>query len=293
MDRQTPWHCVTRKMYCDGNRIIALENDEKRQVQVISSLQDLISRGAPVKLRILLDVLEALEFFHNRGQSLGQASLLPTNILVVASSRGTRAILSEVQLSPRGNFNHDILAAGLLLNYVWTSGKQSYGDINTLPSEDSRKNLILKMTNNSCNITEVLFDPAFWSNKKKLNFLMKVSDILELKQNKHTDAVNKGDVFGKSWKKNLDPLIAKKVEIDSKKRRCYDDTSTKDLLRLVRNLAHHHHELAPEIKAILGPAEDLGHFWTSTFPSLLSSVHAAMAAFKADTNCARIKGFYH
>ena len=69
-------------------------------------------------------------------------------------------------------------------------------------------------------------------------------------------------------------------------------TSIVDLLRFIRNVAHHYHELAPEVRMAIGPREELGNFWVSTFPLLLTRVHAAMHQFARDTNCARIKQFY-
>ena len=95
-----------------------------------------------------------------------------------------------------------------------------------------------------------------------------------------------------SWTLRLSPVLQEKVERDSRKRRAYSGSSLADLLRLIRNLAHHYHELAPEVRAALGPREDLGNFWVSNFPQLLPEVHAAMQPFCRDTNCARINPFY-
>ena len=99
-------------------------------------------------------------------------------------------------------------------------------------------------------------------------------------------------MIGDSWILNLKPVLQEKVGRDSKKRRSYSGTSVTDLLRFVRNMAHHYYELAPEVKMALGPREDLGNFWVSAFPILLSDMHAAMQPFSRDTNCARIQLFY-
>ena len=100
-------------------------------------------------------------------------------------------------------------------------------------------------------------------------------------------------VFGDSWIDSLDPVLQDKVARDSRKRRSYCGSSVGDLLRFVRNTAHHYHELAPEVRAALGPKEELGNFWVSQFHLLLPSVHRAMRSFCKDTNCARIEKFYH
>ena len=55
-------------------------------------------------------------------------------------------------------------------------------------------------------------------------------------------------VIGKSWVLSLAPVFQDKVGSDSKKRRSYSGTSVVDLLRFVRNMAHHYHELAPDVR---------------------------------------------
>ena len=99
-------------------------------------------------------------------------------------------------------------------------------------------------------------------------------------------------MIGNSWILNLKPVLQDKVARDSSKRRNYSGTSIRDLLRFVRNMAHHYHELAPEVRTDLGPREELGNFWVSTFPLLLPDVYAAMKPFRKETNCSRISGFY-
>ena len=184
----------------------------------------------------------------------------------------------------------------MLLHCAWTFGVHAYGDINNITNDPLNDSLIEKLTNQESAITseDILSDQSFWSKEKRLNFLSKVSDILELKQIKHALAIENAmeDVFGLSWKSKLDPIIQMKVDIDSKKRRPYDAESAKHLLRLIRNLSHHYNELAPNVKAALGPVDTLADFWPSTFPLLLPRVYSAMLPFKADTNCARIHMFY-
>ena len=98
-------------------------------------------------------------------------------------------------------------------------------------------------------------------------------------------------MIGDSWILRLKPVLQDKVRRDSRKRRSYSGSSVVDLLRFIRNIAHHYHELAPEVKAALGSRDELGDFWVSTFPLLLP-VYAAMQQFSRDTNCTRIKLFY-
>ena len=99
-------------------------------------------------------------------------------------------------------------------------------------------------------------------------------------------------MIGDSWMINLAAVLQEKLGRDSKKRRSYSPTSVVDLLRFLRNTAHHYHTLGPEVKFALGPMDELGNFWVSTFPLLLPGVYAAMKPFRRDTNCSRISGFY-
>ena len=99
-------------------------------------------------------------------------------------------------------------------------------------------------------------------------------------------------MIGDSWILNLKPVLQEKVARDSRKRRIYSGTSVSDLLRFIRNMAHHYYELAPEVRSALGPREELGNYWVSTFPLLLPYLHQAMHQFRMDTNCSRIRNFY-
>ena len=99
-------------------------------------------------------------------------------------------------------------------------------------------------------------------------------------------------MIGDSWIRCLKPVLQDKVVRDSRKRRSYSGNSVVDLLRFVRNMAHHFYELAPEVRMALGSREELGNYWISTFPLLLPDVHAAMQPFSWDTICSRIRIFY-
>ena len=287
-------------MICDGNKIIAVEDGEKLPFDISSSstVKDFTLKKAKLvdENIFLLDIMNIIAFFHTKNKLVGCISLEPTNILLVNSSEGTRGILSSIPSSSLGSQEEDLCAAGFLLHYVWTSGINAYGAIQKITNDCLKNNLIERMTDSKSgiNVKDVLCDLAFWSKQKRLSFMMKVSDILELKQKKHADAIEdkKSQIIGLSWKLRLPLVIQKKIDIDSKKRRTYYTTEVKDLLRVIRNLAHHFHELAPDVQAALGPVDDLADFWTSTFPLLLPSVYHAMAPFKGDTNCARIKMYY-
>ena len=137
-------------------------------------------------------------------------------------------------------------------------------------------------------------DLAFWSGETRLLFLMRVSDILELKQDKHREAVEKvkEEIFGQSWVAPLEPELQNKIVKDSAKKRQYDETLVRDLLRVIRNLSTHNYTLAPELRTILGRGEDLSSYWVRKFPLLLPAIVRTMQEFAEDTNCRVIKHFY-
>ena len=82
------------------------------------------------------------------------------------------------------------------------------------------------------------------------------------------------------------------LKVEKEKRRKFDKTLIRDLLRLIRNLSTHHHTLAPELRIILDGGEDLSRYWVKRFPLLLPAVLLAMKEFAADTNCKSIQQFY-
>ena len=55
-------------------------------------------------------------------------------------------------------------------------------------------------------------------------------------------------MIGDSWILCLNSELQDKVARDSRKRRSYSGTSIVDLLRFIRNVAHHYHELGPEVR---------------------------------------------
>ena len=236
---------------------------------------------------LLEDLLKKLAFLHGKGITVGAEFLDPNEILIVGSTEGPQAILKFRRgVSP--NKIEDILAAGRVFNFIWM--------FRSRVPDALEQDLISKMTAEDTTIiaSEAQAHFALWTSSKRMSFFMDVSETLELKQKQHMEAVEKdgGLVIGDSWILTLAPVLREKVKRDSNKRRSYSSTSVVDLLRFARNMAHHYHPLAPEVRAALGPFENLGNFWVSTFPLLLPHLHQAMDKFRGDTNCLRIRSFY-
>ena len=127
------------------------------------------------------DIQENIAFLHAKGLSVGREHLDPEKILVVESTEGPHAILAIQEHG--SSFKEDIVAAGELFRLIWTSGSR-------VP-DFLESDLISKMTQEDTTMTasEASRHFAFWSSSKRLSFLKKVSDILELKQRKHLEAI--------------------------------------------------------------------------------------------------------
>ena len=236
---------------------------------------------------LLEDLLKKLAFLHGKGITVGAEFLDPNEILIVGSTEGPQAILKFRRgVSP--SKVEDIRAIGRVFSFIWTSRSRvpdalQLDLISTLTAEDT-----------TMTASEAQAHFALWPHSKRMGFLVEVSEILELKQRQHLEAVETdgGLVILDSWILNLAPVLREKVERDSRRRRSYSPTSVVDLLRFARNMTHHYHPLAPEVRAALGPFENLGNFWVATFPLLLPHLHQVMHQFRRDTNCTRIRSFY-
>ena len=233
------------------------------------------------------DILKKLALLHDQGIACGAEFLDPDGILIVVSTEGPQAIL-QYSRSVSPNRAGDIRAVGRVFSFIWT--------FRSRVPDALEQDLVSKMTAEDTTMTaaEAQAHFALWSSSKRMNFFIEVSETLELKQRQHLEAVemDSGLVILDSWIQRLAPELREKVMRDSRRRRNYSPTSVVDLLRFARNMAHHYHPLAPEVRAALGSIENLGNFWVATFPLLLPHLHQAMHQFRRDNNCTRIRSFY-
>ena len=132
---------------------------------------------------LLKDILEKIAYLHAKGLSIGFENM--DKILVVKSTKGPCSILTIHKEGSLFKPQEDILAAGELFCFLWTRSSQSR------KPDFLQSDLITKMTKEKTALTasEALNHFAFWTRNKRLGFLKKVSDILELKQKRHQDAV--------------------------------------------------------------------------------------------------------
>jgi serine/threonine-protein kinase/endoribonuclease IRE1 len=121
-----------------------------------------------------------------------------------------------------------------------------------------------------CDMQQVCAHPFFWDKLKQLHFLIDVSDLLEslegnVEATKEFEERHKAVLGTLKWQKVLNnPQLAG----DMGKYRKYQNT-LKDLLRLIRNKAHHYRDLSPGLQERLGSYPD-GYFdyWAHLFPNL-------------------------
>ncbi|EKE40083.1 hypothetical protein ENUP19_0275G0018 [Entamoeba nuttalli] len=133
-----------------------------------------------------------------------------------------------------------------------------------------------KSPNERITIEEVLSHPLFWSCKKRLEFIQKVSDIIIADKNytisKRLDSAG----VAIQWDKELSPIILQTIN----KYRIYDFNHTIDLLRVIRNESHHYYTLPQEEKDLYGTFPDgFYKYFHFKFPSLFTVLYSFVKEF--------------
>ena len=281
-------------LICNGARVVLVSKEGER---LLDGLPCLLARrySQEERARIARSIVKGLAFLHSKQICLGN-NIVPENILILGEKDEIQSIFSSEFTrkcnGPTTATKEDLGYLSHLLVSVW-SEEGKIEDLNY-----DQQVLVLNLRQEPPEIQsmdQVVQDVAFWSPRKTMEFLISVSEVLELKQVLHRRAVETDGhlVVGMSWLYELDPVLRAKVENDSRKRRNYNWSSVVDLLRVIRNLACHYFNLTPEVRHCLGSYEELGHMWTSLFPRLLSHVHGSMKTFHKDKNCSRIHRFYY
>jgi len=196
----------------------------------------------------------------------------------------------ETRKKPRVTNKSDIFSLGLLICYILAEGKHLFGrpyeremnirngapDFRILRRYDSAvcsliNNMVSQDPSLRPSASEVLLHPFFWDEHKKLQFLRDCSDRLEQEPNNSPIVKNfdnrKKLVLGKhwSWKKRLSPELVN----DLNRYRKYNERSLRDLLRVIRNKAHHYWELSPELRNCLGSMpQGFFRYFSQLFPEL-------------------------
>jgi len=218
-------------------------------------------------------------------------------------------VLNKIGEQFRSSFKMDIFSMGIVMYYTLTSGHHPFDDKHDNPLRrdvnimDNKFNLKYLQDDKDClslalikkmiahdpnerpSASTILKHPTFWTMSKTKEFLMKVSDTLEMKDKHQLNIIEKGSdkvlpATGHNWMNALDDEV--KNNLSSSQHRAYDGTKIKDLLRAIRNLSHHYHQMSSPVKLALGSLEDgFVNYWMSRFPGLLLHTYSAMMSGKS------------
>ena len=278
----------TSQLIHDGGKIVFVDKSEASRYLSGTYLAS-TTLTAKDQDDVARSLAGGLAFLHSKNICLGEGIKAQNTFILKSEDTGCHAVFVAQTDSSRRSKQEDVIKLADLLESVWTSGRvRGYLTF----AQDA---LLVRMRNRlspAPSMNEISKHVAFWPEEKALNFLIAVSEVLELKQRRHRESVEENglNVIGVSWHDTLDPVVRGLVE--QGRRRSYDPTSVADLLRLIRNLACHFYNFPPAVRASLGPFDSLGSLWTGLFPRLLLHTFEAMEPFKNDTNCRRIEKFY-
>jgi serine/threonine-protein kinase/endoribonuclease IRE1 len=135
----------------------------------------------------------------------------------------------------------------------------------------------------------VFSHPFFWSDSQKLIFLKEASDRFEIEKSTSHIAIaiesQAAFIVGTDWKQVIDARI-----LDNQgKFRKYNYASVRDVLRLIRNKAHHYWDLSEEVRSVIGPPpSQFLQYFEARFPNLFISAYNVVRE-----HCAQEASFSH
>lgn len=189
----------------------------------------------------------------------------------------------------------DIFSLGCLFYYILT-GNHPFGDrysreYNIIYNKFELKDLnyetqylISRMIDHDpeerYTIEEVKSFPLFWSASKKLQFLKDASDLLEFEKPSselvlHFEykAACERVIHNNDWM----ALMHENLLVDLHKFRKYNKKKLRDLLRVIRNKAHHYRDLDPVLQEVFGSIpEGYMNYFTAKFPKMFLMTYMFM-----------------
>ncbi|XP_056174859.1 serine/threonine-protein kinase/endoribonuclease IRE1a-like [Syzygium oleosum] len=226
-----------------------------------------------------------------------------------ATGCGTSGWLAPEQLlhgGGRQTRQMDLFSLGCVLFFCVTRGRHPFGEhlerdlniacnkmnlslVEFIPeAHDLFSRLLNKDPELRPKASEVLHHPFFWSSEMRLSFLGDVSDKVELEARAPNSDLLKALentaqlVFDGNWDDKIEP----EVMADLRKRRKYDGSRVRYLLRAVRNKCSHYTEAPKEIKEILGSFPDgLEAYFARRFPRLLIESYRVVSRICKEEEC--------
>ena len=196
----------------------------------------------------------------------------------------------------------DIFSLGCIFYYVLSDGKHPFGksyirenniikdqyDLSDIKMDPTMKHyeiaahfLIVDMINANPSLrptaSKILKYPLFWDTLKNLEFLLKVSDRMEVERRDPPsplllkfNAVSPNIISNGDWMKNFDTIYIENLG----KYRKYQKDKIIDLLRTFRNKYHHFMDLQDDLKLLFSPFPD-GFFtyYIRRFPTLIIEIY--------------------
>lgn len=193
----------------------------------------------------------------------------------------------------------DIFSLGCVFYYILSGGGHPFGDrylregniINGkydlsaikklcpddhVEATDLIKSMISLYPSTRPSTTRIMNHPYFWSFKKKLEFLLKVSDRFEVERRDPPSPLllkleEIGPIIhGGDWLAKFDEDFINNLG----KYRKYSTNKLMDLMRAFRNKYHHYNDMPPDLQAQMSPLPTgFYQYFNKKFPNLLMEVH--------------------
>jgi serine/threonine-protein kinase/endoribonuclease IRE1 len=201
----------------------------------------------------------------------------------------------------------DVFSTGCVFYYVLTGGYHPFGDryiregniiknecdlskLNRLPDAYTIKDLIGSMIQKDPmlrpDMSVIIKHPYFWSNEKKLDFLLKVSDRFEIEKRDppsklllKLESISTEVLGMEGWFEKFDSKFIDNLG----KYRKYNTHKIMDLLRAIRNKYHHYQDLPKDLATEIGSLPD-GFYWyfAKKFPCMLLVVYKLVSEILRD-----------
>ena len=204
--------------------------------------------------------------------------------------KGTRYWPIPEMKSNKYNTKSDVYSSGRILHFLALDGNiadiVSWNEVKETHEIVAMKHLVMMMTRTNPEDRPpfhcLLFHPFFWKKQQMLSFLIATADRLK-KTDCSDDSGTKAKqqltmnfqcIVGENWLNRLDSSVKKYLDHPEGSEHFYNGTLITDLLRCIRLLNSHYHELNHEAKMTLGPIPyEFVKYWLEKFPQLLIHVY--------------------